>query len=114
MRLIACLIARDEEANLPRCLSSLAGVVDGICLLDTGSADRTLEIARSFGARTASLPWDDDFSVSRNACLDLAEGDWILQVHRTSLDVRGDLVEHVESLLDPGHFELALRFGADS
>ena len=80
MRLIACLIARDEEANLPRCLGSLSAAVDGICLLDTGSSDRTAEIALSFGAVVGSLPWSDDFSASRNACLDLADGDWVLQV----------------------------------
>ena len=80
MRLIACLIARDEEENLHRCLASLVGAVDGICLLDTGSSDRTLEIARDAGAVVGSLPWADDFSVSRNASLDLAEGDWVLQI----------------------------------
>ena len=82
MRLIACLIARDEERNLERCLSSLSGVVDGICLVDTGSKDRTVEIARKFGAVVGEHPWDDDFAAPRNACLELAQGrgDWALQV----------------------------------
>lgn len=80
MRLIACLIARDEEENLPRCLRSLSGFVDGICLVDTGSRDSTIEIARSFGAEVASIPWDDDFAQARNAGLDMAKGDWVLQV----------------------------------
>lgn len=80
MRLIACLISRNEERNLERCLSSLSGAVDGICLVDTGSSDRTIEIAKSFGAVVGQLPWDDDFSAPRNACLELADGDWALQV----------------------------------
>ncbi|QQS07394.1 MAG: glycosyltransferase family 2 protein [Fibrobacterota bacterium] len=80
MRLIACLIARDEQENLPRCLRSLAGVVDGICLVDTGSTDSTVAIARSFGAEVKSIPWEDDFAKARNASLDMAQGDWVLQV----------------------------------
>lgn len=80
MRLSACLIARDEGSNLPRCLASLRGVVDEICLLDTGSRDRTVEIARDFGAKVGFRAWDQDFSAARNACLELASGDWILQV----------------------------------
>jgi len=80
MSLSACLIVRDEERFLPRCLESLRGHVDEICVLDTGSSDRTLEIARAHGARTGHRAWDDDFSRARNASLDLAGGDWILQI----------------------------------
>ncbi len=80
MRLTACLIARDEENALPRCLASLQGVVDEICLLDTGSRDRTVEIARAHGATVGFRAWDQDFSAARNASLELAGGDWILQI----------------------------------
>jgi len=80
MSLSACLIVRDEEMFLERCLSSLRGHVDEICVLDTGSRDRTVEIARAHGARVGFRAWDDDFSAARNACLDLASGDWILQI----------------------------------
>lgn len=80
MSLSACLIVRDEERFLDRCLASLRGHVDEICVLDTGSSDRTLEIARSHGAIVSCRPWDDDFSAARNASLDLATGDWILQI----------------------------------
>ncbi len=80
MSLSACLIVRDEERFLPRCLASLQGHVDEICILDTGSVDATLEIARSFGARIGQMAWNDDFSRARNASLDLATGDWILQI----------------------------------
>lgn len=80
MSLSACLIVRDEERFLDRCLASLRGHVDEICVLDTGSSDRTVEIARSHGAILGHRPWDDDFSAARNASLDLASGDWILQI----------------------------------
>ena len=82
MRLVACLIVRDEEGNLERCLSSLRGIADEICLVDTGSRDGTLAVARRCGAVVAESAWADDFSVPRNACLDLARGraDWVLQI----------------------------------
>ena len=47
------MIVRDEEKNLPRCLDSVRGLFDEIVVLDTGSKDRTIEIARSYGARVA-------------------------------------------------------------
>jgi hypothetical protein len=80
MSLSACLIVRDEERFLDRCLASLRGHVDEICVLDTGSSDRSVEIARAHGAIVSHRPWDDDFSAARNASLELATGDWILQI----------------------------------
>lgn len=73
-----CMIVRDEEANLERCLTSVRGVVDEICVVDTGSTDRTVEIARAHGARIESFAWCDDFAAARNASLRMATGDWIL------------------------------------
>ncbi len=73
-----CAIVRDEEADLPRCLASVAGVVDELCILDTGSRDRTVEIARAAGARVEEFQWTEDFAAARNASLAMATGDWIL------------------------------------
>jgi tetratricopeptide (TPR) repeat protein len=78
MRLSLCLIARDEEARLARCLESVRGLVDELCVLDTGSRDGTRELARRLGARTAEFTWCDDFAAARNASLELASGDWAL------------------------------------
>lgn len=80
MSLSACLIVRNEERFLDRCLRSLRGVADQICVVDTGSTDGTARIALAHGATFSTFPWDDDFAAARNACLDLAKGDWILQV----------------------------------
>lgn len=77
-RLTLCLIARDEEDLLARCLSSVRGVADEIVCVDTGSADRTAEIARSFGARVFTFPWTGSFAEARNFSLDQARGQWIL------------------------------------
>ena len=73
-----CMIARNEEKDLPRCLERVKDYVDEIVLVDTGSTDRTVEIAESFGARVLHRPWDDDFSAPRNLGLEAAKGDWIL------------------------------------
>jgi tetratricopeptide (TPR) repeat protein len=73
-----CMIVRDEEANLADCLRSVEGVVDEIVIVDTGSKDRTIEIARRFGAVIVELPWANDFSLARNHSLDHATKDWVL------------------------------------
>lgn len=75
-----CMIAKDEERNLARCLTSACGVADEIILVDTGSTDQTMEIARRFGAEVHQLPWPGDFSIARNAALELAKGDWIISL----------------------------------
>lgn len=76
----ACLIVRDEEADLPRCLAALRGVADEIVVHDTGSTDRTIEIARRHGATVIEGRWDDDFGGARNVALAACRGEWILHV----------------------------------
>ncbi|SIN68768.1 Glycosyltransferase like family 2 [Singulisphaera sp. GP187] len=75
-RVSLTMIVRNEEANLPACLTSAAGLFDEIVIVDTGSTDRTIEIARSFGARVFEFPWVDDFAAARNAALARATGDY--------------------------------------
>src|SRR5208337_1050737 len=70
------IIARDEQENLPKCLSSVAGLFDEIVVVDTGSTDRTREIAREFGARVFDFVWVNDFAAARNAALARAKGDY--------------------------------------
>ena len=73
-----CMIVKNEEERLPGCLESIRGLVDEIVVVDTGSSDRTQEIARSYGARVFLLPWSGDFAAARNESLRHATGDWIL------------------------------------
>ena len=77
-RLSVCLIAKNEERFLHGCLESIRGLADQIILVDTGSTDRTVEIARAHGAEVHFRAWDNDFSAARNAALLHARGDWIL------------------------------------
>lgn len=77
------MIVRDEEANLPACLASCDGLFDEIVIVDTGSIDRTKEIAAATRdkhgrpARVFDFPWCDDFAAARNESLRHAIGDWI-------------------------------------
>ena len=75
-RVSLTMIVRDEENNLPHCLESVRGIFDEIVVVDTGSKDRTVEIARSFGAGFSSSPWIDDFAAARNEALSHATGDY--------------------------------------
>ncbi len=80
VRLTLCLIAKNEESMLPGCLESVRGVVDEIVLVDTGSTDRTMEIARAAGATVLERPWDDDFSAPRNLAVRHAHGGHVLML----------------------------------
>ena len=73
-----CIIARDEEARLPACLESVAWA-DEIVLVDSGSTDRTVEIALAAGARVVSNPWPG-FAAQRNVALEHARGEWVLEL----------------------------------
>lgn len=76
-RLSLCMIVRDEEENLRDCLLPLRDSFDEIIVVDTGSKDRTLQLAKEMGAKVFHFPWQDDFSAVRNASLSYAQGDWI-------------------------------------
>lgn len=79
-RLSVCMIVRDEAARLPACLESLRGVADQLVVVDTGSIDRTIEVARAHGAQVFEAPWTDDWAAARNVSLAHATGDWILVI----------------------------------
>jgi len=72
------MIVRNEAERLERCLASVAGFVDEMVLLDTGSSDATIAIAESCGAVVHQLPWPGDFAPARNEALGHVKGDWVL------------------------------------
>jgi glycosyltransferase involved in cell wall biosynthesis/tetratricopeptide (TPR) repeat protein len=79
-KLSVCLIVKNEEKFLAQCLKSVRTLARQIIVVDTGSTDRTVEIAKEFGAEIYSFAWCDDFSAARNAALEHATGDWILML----------------------------------
>jgi glycosyltransferase involved in cell wall biosynthesis len=72
-----CMIVRNEEANLAKCLTPVAKLFDEIVIVDTGSQDRTREVAAKFTANIHEFEWCDDFSAARNESLRHASGDCI-------------------------------------
>ena len=76
-RISACMIVRNEEKLLPDCLKSIRDWVDEIIVVDTGSTDATIDIARQYGARIFQQPWSNDFSKHRNYSMEQATGDWL-------------------------------------
>lgn len=72
------MIVKNEEKYLERCLKSASGLVNEIVVVDTGSNDRTIEIAKSFGAKIFYFNWVNDFSVARNFALEQSTSDWNL------------------------------------
>jgi glycosyltransferase involved in cell wall biosynthesis len=76
----AAIITRDEETLIEQCIGSIVDFVDEIVVYDTGSSDRTVELARAAGAVVVEGEWHDDFARARNAALDACRGRWILSV----------------------------------
>jgi tetratricopeptide (TPR) repeat protein len=76
--LSVCMIVKNESALLARCLESIHPVADQIVVVDTGSSDDTVAIARSFGADVVTTDWRNDFAWARNISLDHANGGWVL------------------------------------
>jgi glycosyltransferase involved in cell wall biosynthesis/thioredoxin-like negative regulator of GroEL len=85
-----CMIVKDEEAMLPRCLAAVAEYVDELIVVDTGSTDATVAIAESFGAQILHHEWDGDFSAARNLALDAATSDWLFYVDADEVLVEGE------------------------
>lgn len=85
-----CMIVRNEERHLARCLQSAAPLAQEIVVVDTGSTDRTREIALGFGARVFDLPWANDFSRARNLSLEQARGKWILVLDADEVIAKSD------------------------
>ena len=79
-RLTVCVIAKNEEKFLGQCLKSVKGLAQQLVVVDTGSTDRTVEIAKENGAEVHNFTWCDDFSAARNAALEHVTGDWILML----------------------------------
>jgi hypothetical protein len=78
LKLSLCMIVKDEEDMLDGCLAPLQGVVDEMIVVDTGSTDRTVEIAETHGAKVIHFPWNGSFADARNVSINAATGDWVI------------------------------------
>ena len=96
----AAMIVRDEEAGLERAIRSVQQLeaVDEIVVVDTGSTDRTVDIARSLGARVFEESWTGDFAYHRNRCQDRCTHDWVLFIDGDEeLQDVGDIAEQLRT-----------------
>ena len=98
MKINLVMIVKNEERSLRRCLEAAKPLVDEILITDTGSSDRTVEIAKELGARVFSFPWVNDFSAPRNYALVQSDADWNLVLDADEY-VRGYSRKELESAL---------------
>lgn len=84
-----CIIAKNEEKNIETCLRSLYKHPFEIILVDTGSTDRTKELAKKYATTILDLPWQDDYSAARNFAIEAASNDFVLVI---------DCDEYIDSL----------------
>jgi len=96
---ITCaIIVKNEEKNLPRCLSSVKDLVDDIALLDTGSTDKTVAIAEDFGAKVYHFTWCNNFAMARNYLLQYVIGEWVLVLDADEV-LNADIAPHMRSAI---------------
>jgi glycosyltransferase involved in cell wall biosynthesis len=99
VRVCLTMIVRNEQENLPACLESVRSLFDEIVVVDTGSVDRTREIAREFGAKVFEFAWIDDFAAARNEALARATGDYAFWLDADDV-VDPDQREKLQALFD--------------
>ncbi|MBQ8885947.1 MAG: glycosyltransferase family 2 protein [Clostridia bacterium] len=97
-----CMIVKDEESVLERCLKSVKDHVDEIVIADTGSLDKTVEIARRFTDKVFPFAWQEDFAAARNFSFSKASGDYILWLDADDVitEENGEKLEALKRLLD--------------
>ena len=87
----ACLIVKNEERFLPNCLKSVKNAVDEIVVVDTGSTDNTVNIAKEFGAKVYFYSWNNNYSEARNYAIRHATKEWILMIDADEELVQNDI-----------------------
>lgn len=97
MKLSVCMIVRDEEKVLGRCLDSIGTAAEEIVIVDTGSKDDTLTVARRYTDSIYSFPWRDDFAAARNYSFEKARGDYLMWLDADDL-IGADMVPLLKAL----------------
>lgn len=98
MDLSLCMIVKNEEASLPQTLNSVKAIVDQMIVLDTGSTDRTVEVAKQLGAEVYHFPWGNDFAEARNASLKYVRGKWVLVLDADEV-LTPEIIPHIQEAI---------------
>ena len=114
MELSLCMIVRNEEKHLEKCLESVKAAMDEIIILDTGSTDRTKEIASRYTPHVYDYAWQDDFAAARNASMERATKDFILWLDADDvidapqleklLNLKEELHDGIDAVMMPYHY----------
>lgn len=109
-----CMIVKNEEETLARCLNSVRDLVDEINIVDTGSNDHTVDIARQFTDRIFFHAWNGDFAAARNASFGYATQDYILYLDADDVLLEEDLrkLKELKSTLDPSVDSVSMYYDA--
>jgi glycosyltransferase involved in cell wall biosynthesis len=105
IKISAAIISRNNEKEIVDCIKSIKGV-DEIIVLDTGSIDKTVDVATRLGAKVYYYHWDDDFSAARNRCLDYVQNPWVLSIDTDEVLKTG--VDGIYKVLDENFSKRAI------
>lgn len=109
LKISVVVITKNEEKNLFECLSSLQSMADEIVVVDSGSVDKTVEVAKHFGAKVhVSQSWPG-FGLQKNVALDLSQGEWILSLdadERLTPKLIAEIQSAIEGHSDKHYFEI--------
>ena len=94
-----CMIVKNEEKHLERCLTSVKDIADEIVIVDTGSEDKTVTIAESFNSSVFHFKWANDFSAARNFALSKCQCDWILYLDADE-ELNPDSLDELRSIIN--------------
>ena len=98
VRLSQCMIVKNEERNIERALSWAKGYAFEQIVVDTGSTDRTVEIAEQMGAKVYHFEWINDFSAAKNYAISLCKGNWIAILDADEWIPENDMPKVIETL----------------
>src|SRR5690606_26419850 len=109
-----CMIVKNEEAVLARCLDTVKDLVDEINIVDTGSTDRTVEIANQYTDRVFHFAWTGKFADARNESFKYATKDYILYLDADDVLLEPDRQKfmHLKETLDPAVDSVSMYYDA--
>lgn len=111
------MIVKNEEKYIKRCLESIKDIVDEMVVVDTGSSDKTKEIAMSLGAYVYDFKWTDDFSDARNFALEKSTGEWNLVLDAdeyVTANCKDDILRFIKNNMAIGRVKIISKFTQDS